>query len=538
VKSTRARSAWLLFLVSCALSRVWAGDTAVDAPRPAGESSGDSETFPILEYRVLDNTVLTARQIERAVYPHLGPNRSLTDVQAARTDLEKAYRDAGFSSVFVDIPEQSVESGIVRLKVTEGRLARVQVLGARYFKDRKILAAVPSLAPGEVPHFTDLQRDMTKLNQLSPDLQVAPILKPGPEPGTVDVQLKVKDSLPLHANVEVNNNYTADTSHTRVSVNASYTNLFQTQQSLSLQYQTAPSDARDARVLAATYMVPFSSLGTTLALYAVDTSSDVATVGTLGVIGAGHVYGARYIVPLTQGDKFYPSLTFGADLKLFNESVLLSASPGLQTPIKYMNWSVVYGANLMAGSNSIIFDVASNFGIRGLFNEAAEFESKRAFAKPNYNYWHADASFERPLPLGMRLSLKAAGQFTTEPLISNEQFAIGGVSSVRGYLEAEELGDIGVNGSIELRSPSATKIFGARPKEAYAFIFYDAAVASLIDPLPGQTSRFDLQGFGLGFRITGFEGFDAGLNVAYPRLVSTYESAYDLRLHFYLRYGF
>jgi hemolysin activation/secretion protein len=530
LNNTRGRRACLVFLVGCALSPL-----AMAGSETAAQPS-ESEAFPILEYRVLNNTVLSTRQIESAVYPHLGPNRTLNDVQAARTDLEKAYHDAGYSSVFVDIPEQSVDRGVVRLGVTEGRLSKIQVQGARYFMNRRILAAVPSLQPGVVPHFPDVQREMTKLNQTSPDLQVAPILKPGPDPGTVDVELKVKDKLPLHASAEVNNNYTAYTTHARVNLNVSYANLFQRQQTLSLQYQTAPANSSDERVLAATYLVPLARSGNTLAFFAVDTNSDVATVGTLGVIGAGHVYGTRYIVPLHSGDKFYPSLTFGADLKLFNESVLVSAGPGLQTPIKYMNWSVAYGANLLAGASSITFNFANNFGIRGIFNTPEEFENKRAFAKPNYVYWHADTTFERPLPLGMRLALRIAGQYTTEPLISNEQFAIGGVNSVRGYLEAEDLGDVGVNGSIELRSPNITNIFGGHPKEAYVYVFYDAAVASLNDPLPSQVARYDLQGFGLGFRIADFGGFDAGLDVANPRITTPFETTNDPRIHFHFRY--
>jgi hemolysin activation/secretion protein len=532
---TRARPTCLWVLLGCSLTlRALGGQAADDQGAPPAES----ETFAILEYRVLDNTVLDTRQIERAIYPHLGPARTLKDVQAARTDLEKAYRDAGYSSVYVDIPEQSVDSGIVRLKVTEGRVDRIHVVGARYFVNRRIVAAVPSLEPGAVPHFPDVQRDMTKLNQESADLRVAPILKPGPDPGTLDVELKVKDDLPLHATAEVNDNYTANTTHTRINLNASYTNLFQRNQTLSLQYQTSPENSSNALVLAGTYLIPFESNGSTLALIALYTNSDVAAVGTLGVIGNGHVYGTRYVLPLPSGDKFRSALTFGADLKDFNQSVLVSASTGLQTPIKYMNWSVAYGANLAIGSNLFNLDLTTNFGIRGVFNQSDEFENNRSGASPNYVYWRGDASFERPLFWGMRVALRAAGQYTTEPLINNEQFAIGGVTSVRGYLEAEDLGDIGVDGSIELRSPSAASLFGKHPTDAYIYIFYDAAVANEIFPLPTQESRFDLQGWGLGFRIAGWAGFDAGLDFAVPRLRTMYETANDPRIHFHFRYAF
>src|SRR5262245_55078889 len=96
------------------------------APAPA-----EMAHFDVMEYRVLGNTVLAARDIESAVYPFLGPAKSLDDVEQARLALENAYRSAGRGTVFVDIPEQDVgEDGVIRLRVTEGRLNTVRVTGA------------------------------------------------------------------------------------------------------------------------------------------------------------------------------------------------------------------------------------------------------------------------------------------------------------------------------------------------------------------------------------------------------------------------
>jgi len=529
----------LLACVGAAGDPCWADGSAVPPGGPQSSTPGAAaERFALLEFRVLNNSVLDVRQVERAVYPHLGPDKTIDDVQAARADLEKAYRAAGYSSVYVDIPEQRVEGGIVRLSVTEGRVNRVAVSGTRYFMNRRILAAVPSLTPGTVPHFPDVQAQLNALNQSSPDLSVAPVLRPGADPGTVDVDLKVKDQLPLHASVELNNRYTADTPPLRLNVNVSYDNLFQRNHTLSLQYQTAPQDGSAALVLAATYLAPLPDLGATLALYAIDSNTNVATVGTLGVLGKGRVYGTRYVIPLTPIGRLLPTLTFGVDLKDFDESVLLPSSPGLQTPVKYMNWSIAYGGSLIQDRRSTSFNLATNFGIPGLYNNPAEFENKRYLAKANYMYWHLDVSHVQPLPLGLALALRASGQYTTEPLIDNEQFAIGGVESVRGYLEAEALGDSGATGSLELRSPALSSAFGIHPHEAYAYVFYDAGFATVLDPLPTQVARQDLRSVGLGFRVVGYGGFDAALDWARALIPTTYESANDSRVQFSFRYGF
>jgi hemolysin activation/secretion protein len=51
------------------------------------------------------------------------------------------------------------------------------------------------------------------------------------------------------------------------------------------------------------------------------------------------------------------------------------------------------------------------------------------------------------------LYLKAEGQYTGSPLVPTEQFAVGGMRSVRGYNERETVGDKGILLSAELRTP-------------------------------------------------------------------------------------
>jgi len=500
-------------------------------------AAGAEEQFSIMEYRVLHNTTLSTRQVEAAVYPHLGPNKTLVDVQAARADLEKAYHEAGYSTVFVDIPEQTVDSGIVRLQVTEGRLERVRVVGSRYFSSRRILASIPSLAEGQVPHFPEVQSDLARLNRESPDLSVAPILRAGPDPGTTDVDLKIKDTLPLHASAELNNRYSPDTAHDRVNVNVSYGNLFQREQSLSLTYQTAPSDTKDATVLSGTYVAPVGNGGDNFSLYGVKTDSNVAAIGTIAVIGKGKIFGSRYTLALPSFGSFYPSMVFGVDFKDFEENTLLS-SGSLQTPIKYLNWSALYGAALQTGKATTTFDVGANFGIRGLLNSTDAFEAKRYLARPDYFYLRFDASHDQPLFFGTDLALRLLGQFTSEPLIDNEQFSIGGVQSVRGYLESEALGDTGASGSLELRSPSLPSLLGVTVHEVYVYVFYDGGIVAIIDPLPQQSARMDLVSSGLGFRVIGFAGFDASLDWAKVHVTSAYERSGDSRVQFHIRYAF
>ena len=150
---------WLLafaqmIAVPCSLAGQPDGVPEQVSPPPAPAAP---MTFDIWEYRVAGNTRLKTTRVERTVYPFLGPKRGLDAVEQARAALEKAYRTAGYPTVFVDIPEQNITGGVVTLQVTEGRVDRLRITGAKYHSPRQIREEVPSLAQGEVPHLPEVK---------------------------------------------------------------------------------------------------------------------------------------------------------------------------------------------------------------------------------------------------------------------------------------------------------------------------------------------------------------------------------------------
>ena len=72
------------------------------------------------------------------------------DVEKGRDILEKFYHDEGYPSVLVNIPEQKVEDGMIRLQVIESKISVTRVTGNRYFSTEHILDRLPSLAPGTI----------------------------------------------------------------------------------------------------------------------------------------------------------------------------------------------------------------------------------------------------------------------------------------------------------------------------------------------------------------------------------------------------
>jgi hemolysin activation/secretion protein len=124
---------------------------------------------------------------------------------------------------------------------------------------------------------------------------------------------------------------------------------------------------------------------------------------------------------------------------------------------------------------------------------------------------------------------KLQGQVADQPLVNSEQFAGGGLGTVRGYLEAEVLGDDGVAATIELRSPSVLKMGTAANNEWRFYVFADGGYYSLLDPLPQQTDLFALGSVGLGTRVRWRNHFNGSVDLAFPLTSQSSTTAYDPR---------
>lgn len=490
--------------------------------------------FDIYEFQVEGNTKLTNVQIETAVYPHMGEKKSIDDVNKAREALEKTYHQAGYLTVLVDIPEQDVEKKIVRLNVTEGKVAKFRVKDSKYFSLGRIKALSPSVQEGQVPHFPTLQADITRLNRTS-DKRVTPVLRAGKTFGTVEVDLKVEDTLPLHANLELNNRYSRDTTKPRLGGTIKYDNLWQREHSLSLNFLVSPENTDEVQVLSANYLWRFDTSDILLALYGVRSKSNVATVGGVNILGDGTILGARLIKPLPNLDNYFHSISLGIDYKDFGQTIVFGTD--FETPVTYAPLSASYSGTWQGATGRTQLNTGINLGLRGFISDEAEFEARRVGANSNFFVAKIDLQRTQNLPKDFQLLAKIDGQYSGSPLIPNEQFLVGGADTVRGYLESEEAGDQGIHSTLELTSPVLFKNVNWLQNTKLA-AFYDIAKIRTIDPLPGQDRQSVLAGYGIGLRAKAWKNFNLNLDLAWALRDSAATEKGDFLSHIRFWYDF
>ncbi|MFA6179404.1 MAG: POTRA domain-containing protein [Candidatus Methylopumilus sp.] len=511
-----------------------ASDPEKEIAKPEASNEKDTNYFDILEFQVEGNTKLSTEQVEAAVYPQMGERKTIADVDKARESLEKAYHQAGYLTVLVDIPEQDVDRKIVRLNVTEGKVGRLRVKDSHYFTLGRIKALAPSVKEGEIPHFPTVQKDIARLNRTS-DKRVTPVMKAGKVFGTVDVDLKVEDSIPVHASLELNDRYSRDTTRLRLAGMLRYDNLWQREHSLSLNFLTSPEDTDEVKVISANYLMRFDDSDMLLAFYGVRSKSSVATVGGISILGNGTILGTRLIKPLPVVDNYYHSISFGLDYKDFGQTVVFGNS--FDTPVKYAPLSALYNGTWQGATGRTQLTTGLTFGLRGLVADEAEFAAKRVGAKPNFFVAKTELQRTQNLPLGFQGFAKVDGQYAGGPLISNEQYLAGGVDTVRGYLEAEAAGDQALHSTLELRTPPLFRSL-AWLQDFKLSAFYDVAQIRTIDPLSGQARQAELAGTGIGFRMKAWKRFNANLDMAWPLKDSAVTEKGDFTSHMRVWYEF
>jgi hemolysin activation/secretion protein len=502
LRASAAGAALAAALMGSAVARAQEASAVAPAPTAAAH-------FLIRAFQVKGNRWLPPSEVEDLVYPYMGPDRTADDVEKARVALQGAFEKKGYATVSVTLPEQSVDSGIIRLEVESQAIGQVTASGTKH--PNKVLAQAASLQPGEVPNFKAVQADVVALN-MSSDRRVTPEVKAGAAPGTVDVNLKVEQSSPFHGSLELNNYSSPSTSNLRLSGTLRYDDLWGRGDSISVSVQTPPRREKDGTVVSANYL---AHLGKLQALaYYVHSDSDIGIVGGTTVIGKGDLAGMRLILPLSQSESFYQSLTAGIDYKNFKEDVALGADRS-SAPIEYFPVTAGWRGDWTSGHNKSFLSLSATLGLRGLGDDQAVFDFKRYKARPNFFYLRGEGSVTQDIWRSFQLYGHLTGQYSDNPLVSNEEFSIGGSDSVRGYLESETLGDSGVAGQFELRSPALLKGLPLLD-ELRLLGFVDSGYSRINFPLAGQIDHQWLSSVGGGVRIKFRKYLNGSVDVGVP----------------------
>lgn len=575
-------------------------------------------TFEVRRYEVLGNSLLSSSVVDGIFAGATGSTVTLPQVQKALGELQLAYRERGFATVSVALPPQQLTNAVVKVQVTEGLLTEIAVAGNRHFSSNNVMRSLPSLRTNTLLNSLVFQRELDAANQ-NRDRQIYPTIGPGPDLGSSSLTLRVKDRVPLHGRVEVNNQATPGTPEWRINSSAQYNNLWQREHQVGASYGFSPEEYKAPGLvtdygfnrplianLGGYYRFPFGSPRSVeeriasdgkfgfdeatrqfrlppasgrpeVSVFGSTSSSDtgvqngptslVSQTPLLTILSrdsgrnvtANDSAGARLSLPWAASDVHRWSFSAGPDWKRFAqesfntnnflittvitnaqgsqviESVVSSPQPVRSLELQYLplSLSADYSSKDQWGTTSASAGAGGNW-----VGEAADFASASytTNASPSFGRLTLSITRDQKLPRDFSLLLRGSGQWSTGALISNEQFSLGGLNSVRGYYEGDVFGDAGWFTSAELRTPyvQAPVPIGPRavPVWLRASVFVDYGRGYHLETVSYSSENITLWGAGIGASANVNNVLDVRLSIGWPLIDSPNRKAGDPRAYF------
>lgn len=504
----------------------------------------------VKRFDVRGNETLTQARIDAVLAPFLGEFDNLAALQGAAAALQGAYRKAGRLITQVILPAQDITDGVVILQVIEGRISTVAVSGHQRLTEDTIRASLPVLEPGRTIDLHELNAALQLANE-NPSRRLAVNFRPDKTAGDVVANIRVQEADAQRYTLNLSDTGNDSTGDLRLSLAWQNTNLFRKDHVATLQYTFAPDDLDAVSIIGGGYRIPFYRQGLLLdlvAAYSNVSSGDVAIPsGTLDFSGKGLVLGGQLTRLLPGVLKLQHRATasiyqrqYRNDCSINNNNAACGSSG-----VDYTTQPLALGylGKWSEPGRQINFNLGGSVNIPGgPDSSAADFAAARVGADNRYLIWRAGADVNQQLPGNWQLRAALEAQQASEPLVSGEQFGLGGHDSVRGFNERAVSGDRGWRGSLELYAPDlGGKIGQSAGLSGLALrplVFLDAGRSTRVKPQAGESAGESIASAGLGLRF-GHGGKLSGL-LDWGRVINGGGGVDDgdSRFHFSLGYIF
>jgi len=436
--------------------------------------------FDVVRYEVTGANPLRPEVISKVLKPYLGRHHGLEGLSAAVDELERKLKKEGYSFHRVILQPQSLQQGIVKLKVHEFKLGKLNISGNKYFSESNIRNSLPSLVEGKAPNTRLLNQSLAVANE-HPDKTLQMIFKEGETPNTIDVNLNVADKSPHTSFAQLSNTGTEETGDIRLGIGYQYSNLFNKDHIAGINYSTSTEEPSNVAQWVLSYNFPFYENGDQLSVYYSD--SKVETTTSLGALdldvnGAGTVLGMRYMYSFKKVKGFKQKLFLGLDQKEFDNQILAGVVEAAGTnKLESGPVSIEYEISKTQTRHPFTFAISL---YQNLISDQDAYDKEIRLPsdiKPDdgWNLIRYRAQYDLPIASWM-IRFRLQGQQASEPLISGEQFGVGGSQSVRGYEERAILGDAGYSLNIEWWNTPAQEKFRW-------LIFYDVGQVKYVESI-------------------------------------------------------
>ncbi|MDP1525330.1 MAG: ShlB/FhaC/HecB family hemolysin secretion/activation protein [Rhodocyclaceae bacterium] len=466
----------------------------VQSPAVATTTPGGAEVT-LSSLSIGGASIFTEAELLAVLGEFAGKSYDLAGLRGLAERISAHYRANGYPFARAFIPEQSMADGKLRIAVVEGRYGKVQALGDAELAE-PAQGFLSSLAPESVIDGASLERTTLILDD-QPGIKIAPIIRPGQELGTGDLDVRVERTPGFSGDIGLDNHGNRFTGEHRVRANMQWDSPF------------TFGDQVTARVLYSDEDMWLGSLGYSLPLGSSGLRGNVGYSHTyyelaknfanLGAKGTAKVTTLGVTYPLIRLQKANLNLAATYQHKKLNDKQQLAAtnddksSDSLPVALNFDRRDGLWGGGITYGSLSYTL---GNLKLNSTLENTDRTSGQNT--RGSFDKWNLDIARVQATPISnLILFGRVSAQWAGKNLDSSEGFSLGGANGVRAYPSGEGNGDEGWLVQMEVR-------YNMGPYSPY--LFHDSGRVTLNAnnglTTPANPNHRSIGGEGVGLRYT------------------------------------
>ena len=551
----------------------------VSKPEPKLEGVKGATIGQIAAIKVFGSTEFAEREgVSEKLLEALGGDgdKTVGDVLEAIQKVRQNLVKQGYYLVSIQLAKKGTydkEQKVLSVLVDEGRFGKVNVRfedeeeDGCWFSEHQIHSRFKDIGEGETFDYNRLRNALFDANS-HPDLTIdtdISVRKPIEGEGNdrrvaryADLDLTVHESLPFHALWEINNYGLRDVNEWQTSLALQYLNL--TKHDDVLTVSPAMSLGAELFSCAASYMLPHDYwFGGNTTVYGGWSRVEIDDIiPALDLEGTGYFVGLQHSENLYNTDNHLLALSAGV-LWRYIEDQYTVASKSLNergTHILPLSLALSY-----TGKRPDCFYGRNFATVQGVYNvmDAGD-DIDKTWTGAEENYWlfrwqvarlqslFGTADSNGQLNHNWQLFMRLEGQYTDQTLIPTEKLMMGGYNCLRGYRTRGYVGDYGLYGTFEFRTPLLVDLFASlvsdrTDKVAFDRLqfltFFDYGWSRYNDLPAGYGDEGFLCSAGIGARLAVTQYSQLRCDIAFPIIDSDVGKAdddYDRNMEVY--FGF
>jgi hemolysin activation/secretion protein len=398
---------------------------------------------------VIGNTVFE-KEIKELIKPYQNKKIDLAQAEKIAEEITQLYLNQGYITTRAIVSNMTAETATI--EVLEGGVEEIIIEGAQrlenYVKDRIALGANTPLNTGKL-------EDQLRLLKVDPLIEkIEASLRKGNSDRQSIVQVRVQEADPFFATVGIDNYSPPSIGDLRATFEVGYGNVFGLGDSFRVNYNPRIDNWTGTYDLDLNYTVPINPMNGTITARVSLQENEVISGDFEGfdISGDSQFYELMYRQPVLRNPR--QELAFSVGMRYRDGQTFIAGVPvpfgfGPDDDGNTRTNVLFFGQDYVKRDKNGAWGLQSEFRLGlGLFDVT----SNSGDNPDGYFFsWLGQVQRVQVLSPENLLLMNFQLQLSSDPLLSSEQFVIGGGNSVRGYRHNIRAGDNGFRFSIEDR---------------------------------------------------------------------------------------